>query len=99
MEKTIRRFEIDYSFNWVYGIDIKRLREDLENIEELGATHIEIEHGMNYDCSYAEVRAYADRLETDEEARDRVEEESRRRKEIERRELEQFEKLKSKYGQ
>jgi len=99
MEKIVRRFKIDYSLDWTYGLEIKKLREDLEAIEKLGATHIEIEHGISYDCSYVEIDAYAERLETDEECKARIDEDNKRQQEIKRRELAQLEQLKSKYGQ
>ena len=99
MEKKVRRFKIDYSLDWIYGVEIKKLREDLEVIEKLGATHVEIEHGICYDCSYVKIDAIAERLETDEECKARVDEVNRRKEEAKRRELEQLERLKLKYGQ
>jgi len=99
MENIVRKFNIDYPLDWTYGIEIKKIREDLDAIEKLGATHVEIEHGSNYDCSYVEIDAYAERIETDEEFNVRVAEDNRRREENRRKELEQLEKLKLKYEQ
>ena len=98
MEKEVRRFKVDYSLDWEYGVEISKLRADLEAIEALGATHVEIEIGISYDCSYVTIEPVSEHLETDEEFKARVEEVEKRQSEIKRRELEHLEKLKSKYG-
>ena len=98
MEKETRKFKVDYSLNWTYGVEIIKLKQDLEAIEKLGATHVEIEHGIDYDCSYVTIEAMVERIETDEEFNARVSEANKRQEETKRRELEQLEKLKSKYG-
>lgn len=41
MEKQIKRFEVNYLLDWKYSVEISKIKED---IEELGATHIEIEN-------------------------------------------------------
>ena len=97
MEKEIRNFKINYILDWTYGVEISKIRADLDAIEKLGATHVEIEHGISYDCSYVEIDAYANRIETDEEFNARIDKINKRQEEIKRRELEQLEKLKSKY--
>ncbi len=98
MEKEVRRFKVDYSLDWEYGVEIGKLRADLDAIEGLGATHVEIESGISYDCAYVTIEPVSERLETDEEFKARVEEVEKRQSEIKRIELEQLEKLKSKYG-
>ena len=98
MEKEVRRFKVDYSLDWEYGGEIKKLREDLDAIEKLGATHVEIESGVSYDCPFVTIEPMAERIETDEEFKARVDQANRRQEETKRRELEQLEKLKSKYG-
>ena len=98
MEKEVRRFKIDYSLDWEYGLEIKKLKEDIEAIEKLGATHVKIEGGVSYDCPYVTIEAMAERIETDKEFNARVAEINRRHEENKRIELEQLEKLKSKYG-
>jgi len=98
MEKEVRRFKVDYSLDWEYGVEISKLRDDLDAIEALGATHVEIESGISYDSAYVTIEAISEHLETDEEFKLRVEETEKRQSEIKRRELEQLEKLKSKYG-
>ena len=98
MEKEVRRFKIDYSLDWEYGLEIKKLKEDIEAIEKLGATHVGIESGVSYDCAYVTIEAMAERIETDEEFNARVAEINKRHEENKRRELKQLETLKSKYG-
>ncbi len=99
MEKEVRRFKVDYSLDWEYGVEISKLRADLDAIEALGATHVEIESSISYDCAYVTIEPVSEHLETDEEFKARVEEVEKRQSEIKRIELEQLEKLKSKYGQ
>jgi hypothetical protein len=99
MEKKERDFRIEYSLDWTYRVEISKIRADLDAVERLGATHIEIEHGVRYDCSYVEIDAISNRIETDEEYKARIDRITKRQEEIKRRELEQLEKLKSKYGQ
>lgn len=97
MEKIVRNFKIDYTLDWTYGVSISKLREDLDAIEKLGATHVEIEHGVSYDCSYVEIDAYAERIETDEECQQRINKMNARQAEVKSRELAQLEALKLKY--
>jgi hypothetical protein len=99
MEKEEMDFRIPYSLNWAYGIEISKLREDLDAVEKLGATHIGIEHGVSYDCSYVEIDAIARRMETDEEFQERFRQINQRQEEQKRREIQELERLKSKYGQ
>ena len=98
MEKIVRNFKIDYTLDWTYGVEISKIRADLDAIEKLGATHVEIEHGVSYDCSYVEIDAIATRLETDEECMQRINEMNARQEELKRRELAQLESLKRKYN-
>ena len=98
MKKEVRIFKVDYSLDWEYVVEISKLRADLDAIEALGATHVEIDSGISYDCAYVTIEPVSEHLETDEEFKARVEEAEKRQSEIKRRELEQLEKLKSKYG-
>tara|TARA_R110002012_G_scaffold154093_2_gene314332 strand:+ start:1050 stop:1349 length:300 start_codon:yes stop_codon:yes gene_type:complete len=99
MEKQERDFKIEYSLDWIYGIKISRIKKDIEELEKLGATHIDIEHGGSYDCSYVEIDAVCRRIETDEEFEKRKKEVEARQEHDTRRELEQLAKLKLKYGE
>ena len=98
VEKEVRRFKIDFDFNWTYGVEIKKLKEDLDTLEKMGVTGIEIETEENWGNVSITIEAYINRLETDDEYKTRIDTENKRQEEIKRRELEQLEKLKSKYG-
>lgn len=74
MEKQIRDFKINYSLNWTFDVEIKKMKEDLEALEKIGATHIEIEPYNEYNCCYVSIDVISRRLETDEEYKQRVEE-------------------------
>lgn len=97
MEKIVRNFEIEKDLDWTYGIEISKLREELDRLEKAGATYIEIEPYNSYDCAYVDIIAYANRMETDEECRQRLDKEQKRKDDIARRELEQLRKLQEKY--
>ncbi len=95
--KQIRRFEIDYHLEWEYGVTIKQIRYDLDQIERLGATHVDIEAETHWDQSIVTIEAHAEREETDEEYKNRIRKEELKNKEIEKRERTQLKKLKEKY--
>jgi len=98
MEREVRQFKVDYDLDWLYEVKISKLREDLDAIEKLGATHVIIESGASYDCPYTTIEAVSEHLETDEEFSIRVKEIEQIQSEIKRKELEQFSQLKMKYG-
>ena len=97
MNKIERRFNIEYDFEWEWGVEISKIRADLDALEKLGATHIEVEGGESYDCPYVKIEGYVDRIETDEEYLQRTGEQEAREEEHKRRELDQLERLKKKY--
>lgn len=99
MKKQVRRFKVPFNFDWTYGVEIKKLREDLDELEKLGVTTIDIEAQENYGSASVTIEAYVNRLETDEECQARIDVENRRQEEQRRRELELLEKLKARYGQ
>ena len=37
IKKEVRKFKVDYSLEWTYGVEIKKMRKDLDAIEKLGA--------------------------------------------------------------
>ena len=98
MAKEVRSFKIDYPLDWSYSVEIKKLREDLEAIEKLGATHVEIEPWENYGSASVTICSISERMETDEEFIARELKEKHRQEEIKQRELKELERLKSKYG-
>ena len=98
MKKLKRSFKVNYTLNWSYGIEISKIREDLDAIEKLGATHVEIEASVQYDSATLEIEAISDRFETDEEYNVRIEEMKRRKSSLKQQELNELNRLKSKYG-
>ena len=98
MKKQVIRFKVDFDFNWTYGVEIKKLKEDLDTLEKLGVTEIEIEAEENYGSASVTIEAFINRIETDEECNARINKENQRQEDIKRRELAELEKLKSKYG-
>ena len=99
MEKLTKRIKVDYFLEWEYGMSIYDLRKDLDKIEKLGATHVDIEAYTSYDCAYVGIEPILQRTETDEEAIKRVSDEESRMEMLKKRELEQLKKLKEKYPQ
>jgi len=97
MEKQIRRFKVNFDFNWTYGVEIKKLKEDLETLEKLGVTEIEIEAEDNWGSPSVTIEAFTKRLETDEEFSERIRMKEQTKKSFEQMELEQYERLKAKY--
>lgn len=99
MEKQVIAFKINFLLDWTYGIDISKIRADLDAVEKLGATRIDIEHGVDYDSSYVDIDAIAERIETDEEYELRINNANKRNEETKQIELSLLETLKAKYGQ
>lgn len=98
MEKQERDFKINYPLDWTYGVSIEQLKKDIEEIEKLGATHVNIEHGISYDCSYVDIDVICRRIETDEEFEQRKKEDEAIQERRRQRELKQLAELKAKYG-
>lgn len=98
MEKQEQDFTINYSLDWIYGVEISQLKKDIEELEKLGATHVNIEPGISYDCSYVEIDAICRRIETDEEFEQRKKEVEARQEQRKQQELKQLADLKAKYG-
>ena len=97
MEKQIRRFKVNFDFDWTYGVEIKKLKEDLETLEKLGVTEIEIEAEDNWGSPSVTIEAFTERLETGEEFSERIRMKEQTKKSFEQMELEQYEHLKAKY--
>jgi hypothetical protein len=94
MSKHLVRLEIDYGFHdWKYNVEINKIREDLDKLEKLGVTHIEI---TEWDDSVSIV-AVQERLETDEEYKKRRDEAETREIQRMEQERELYQSLKAKY--
>lgn len=90
---------VHYYLDWRYSVTIEKMKRDLEILEELGATSIEIEidHGYcDIDPSLS-IRATRQRLETDDEYNKRIKIEEERLEESKKRDLAQLEYLQKKY--
>jgi hypothetical protein len=98
MEKEVRQFEIDYQLDWTGCFEISQLRNDLDIIEKLGATHVNISARGDGDYSYMEVLAINEREETNEEFALRLEIKQKKEAEIQRRELAELQRIRLKYG-
>lgn len=97
-EKQVRTFTIPFNFDWEYGVEISKLRSDLDEIEKKGATHILIEGYGDDNWSGVNFKAYVDRLETDEEHQQRILSDDQRAEAIRELELKELLRLKQKYG-
>lgn len=98
MEKQVKQFDVDFNFDWTYGIKISKLRADLDELEKLGATHIDIKASVFYDSSELTIEAKCERLETDEEFEKRVNKIKQREALEKQRELNELNRLRQKYG-
>ena len=99
MEKINRVIDTGYSFDWGYSPSISKIREDIDEMEKRGITHINIELSRYCtDCYSISMRAEIHRLETDEEYEERIMSENSKLKANEARELAEYERLKKKFG-
>lgn len=97
MEKQERDFKLSYPLDWTYGVSIEQLKKDISEIEKLGATHINIIHGISYYCSYVEIDAICRRIETDEEFEQRKKDIEARQEQHRQYELKLLAELKAKH--
>ena len=67
MNKKEKKVEFNFPLRWEWGISIEEVRENLDAVEKLGATHIEIEKEEDFGSTSIYVKAYTIQLETDEE--------------------------------
>jgi len=97
MKKEVIDFELNYRFDWSEGIEIEKIKEDIKELEKLGATHIEITSHAEYDSHYVDFKGICKRIETDEEFEQRKKESRQRNERIKEMELKKLEELKLKY--
>lgn len=72
MEKNFITLEIA-TLRWTdEAVEIDRAISDLQEAKAKGATHIEVERWVEYDCAMVEIDAVQKRFETDEEAKARL---------------------------
>lgn len=98
MEKIIRNFPIEYSFDWSGENEISKLKAEIAELENLGVTHIFIDVEDSDEVAF---KAKAPRLETDEEYEERINLEMRQKKikeNIKKMEIELYYRIKEKYN-
>jgi vacuolar-type H+-ATPase subunit I/STV1 len=88
---------IEMYLDWTCGITISKLREDLDALEKLGATDVEINATDDWGYPSVSMKAFQRRLETDEEFQQRVEDETAKETQQRARDLETLRILKEKY--
>ena len=97
MKKTIKT-EVYYNLNWTYGVPLSQIKKDIEELEKLGVTYIEIETYDNYGFASITITPFQEKEETDEEYKLRLEKEKEQKEYIKTRELEQLAVLSKKYN-
>ena len=76
------------------GEHFSEIKEDLDRVEKLGATHIKIDYGEMWDAPYCDITAVEQRLETDEECQERNNKLKKYKKQDEDKELRELKRLK-----
>ncbi len=98
MKKEIQ-VKIPFSFyHWSDCVSIPKMREDLDALEKLGATNININAYDDYGSATLEIEAYVMRDETDDEYNKRIKQEKIWAEQNKKRELDELKRLKEKYG-
>jgi hypothetical protein len=69
--KQIRE-KISFNFDWTYGVELTKIKKDIEELEKLGVTHLDIEAYESYGCASIEIEAINERFETDLEVAKRI---------------------------
>jgi hypothetical protein len=91
------KVNIEYKLDWTYAVEIQKIRKDLDAIELLGATHVDIVPDLEYDCPIVTIQAYVEREETEEDIKLRLKLEEEKKALIEANERQQLMLLKLKY--
>lgn len=96
-ERKRRIFEIDYQLDWEYGVEISQIRKDIDALERLGATHVDVGIEDSWGDRFVKFSPISERMETEEELKLRVAAEKEREDRLRNIEIEQLRKLKEKY--
>lgn len=88
--------EAPYYFDWRYNTPIEQIKKDIVELEKLGVTSIYF--GTEDIEVQANINAYIERMETDEEYEERIIQESELKERQKRIDLAQLERLKKKYN-
>jgi hypothetical protein len=97
MSKKTKIFKIDHKFNWSY-CTISDIRKDLDILEKLGTTDIEIDYHDEYGSTCIDFTAKCIREETDKEVEDRILAEKERYEKNKAFDLEMIKTLQKKHG-
>ena len=98
MKNKIRRFDVNHYIQWWGGNLISDMREELDQMEAKGATHLLIDVEENYGSASISFQPYVEREETDSEAQQRLNEQAQKEANIRIAELQQLAMLRKKYG-
>lgn len=88
--------EAPYYFDWRHNTPIEQIKKDIVELEKLGVTSIYF--GTEDIEVQANINAYIERMETDEEYEERIIQESEMYERQKRNDLAQLERLKKKYN-
>lgn len=97
MEKEEIDIEVNYDLEWLYGAELSQIKKDVEELEKLGVTHVNIDYVTSYDVTYIITNPIIRRLETDEEFNKRKEEQELMKLVQKQKELKILAELKAKY--
>ena len=67
MKKVEIQEEIPFEFQWTVGVPLKKIKDDIEELEKLGVDEIYIESLEDLGSTYTSIKAYHYRPETEEE--------------------------------
>jgi hypothetical protein len=91
------RENISFNFDWTYGVELSKFKKDIEELEKLGVTHLDIQVCESYGCASISIEAINESFETDLEVSKRVSDQEERVKRGKQNALEQIERLKKEY--
>lgn len=95
--KQIRE-NISFNFDWTYGVELSKIKKDIEELEKLGVTHLDIEACESYGCTSIEIEAIKERFETDLEVAKRISDQEERVQRGKQNALAQIERLKREHN-
>lgn len=83
---------------WSGEMPIADIKAKIAELEAEGFTHIDFDYIQEWDVVFVKVEATKERLETDEEAKRRIDEAAKREAMQKERDLETYQELKAKYN-
>lgn len=98
MKKIKIEAKIKYDYCWEYENEIDLVIEDLNKMKELGATHISIETEESWGCATITFESHCERMETNEEAKERLDKIQSRKNATKMNDLNTIELLKKRHG-